>query len=64
MRAVLGDQKGMMGDISADGAIVVGDPIFMVMKRKSRNRERKAKKEEADEFSVHQSNHLPVRREK
>jgi hypothetical protein len=54
----------MVGDKRANRAIVVGDSILMVMKCKSQNRDRKTNKQEADEFSVHQPNNLPVRREK
>jgi hypothetical protein len=54
----------MAGDERADGAIVMRNSIRIVMKCKSQNRKRKTNKQEADEFSVHQPNNPPVRREK
>jgi len=51
--SVLKDQIRMQGGKRADGAIVRGNSIWMVMKCESQNGEAKTNKQEMDKFSVH-----------
>jgi hypothetical protein len=54
----------MVGDKRADGAIVMGNSIRMVMKCKSQDRERKANEQEVGKFSIHHPNNLSISGEK
>ncbi len=54
MRKILKDQIWMVGDIRADGTIVMGDSILMMVECKSQNREKKANDQQIDKFSIHQ----------
>ena len=46
LRNIDKSQIGLVGDIKADGTIVMGDAILMVMKGESQKGERKTEKQE------------------
>jgi hypothetical protein len=54
----------MVEDVKTDGAIVVGDSIFMMVECNSQDGENEANQQEIEKLFAHPANNLPICKEK